>query len=260
MKRVIVAAYGTAGYLLFLFTFLYMIAFVGNLPAPKTIDSGTAGPGLPAVIADLGLIALFGVQHSLMARARAKRWLTRFIPPATERSTYVVLASLILLLLAWQWRPLPGAVWEVKGGLAELISLALFWLGWLIVLVSSFLINHFELFGLQQVYFNLVGKRPAPPRFQTPWLYKLARHPMMLGLLIAFWAAPRLSLGHLLFAAGMTAYILVGIYFEERDLVRYLGDEYAAYQRQTPMLLPLTRRGQAAAPIPQEKSASAHHV
>jgi len=250
MKRIILVAYGVAGYLLFLFTFLYMIAFVGNLAAPKTIDSGTAGPGLPALFADLGLIVVFGVQHSLMARARAKRGLTRLIPAAAERSTYVVLASLILLLLAWQWRPLPGAVWEVKGEPAVLILLGLFWLGWLVVLVSSFLINHFELFGLQQVYFNLVGKRPAPPRFQTPWFYKLVRHPMMLGLLIAFWAAPRMSLGHLMFAAGMTVYILVGIYFEERDLRRQLGGEYAAYQRQTPRLLPLPRPGARQAPTP----------
>src|SRR5258708_5459250 len=241
MKRILLVAYGAAGYLVFLFTFLYMIAFVGNLPVPKTIDSGAAGPSLPAVFVDLGLIAVFGVQHSLMARARAKHGLTRLIPAAAERSTYVVLS--ILLLLAWLWRPLPGAVWDVRSEFAGMILLPLFWLGWLIVLVSSFLINHFELFGLQQVFFNLASKLPAPPRFQTPWFYKLVRHPMMLGLLVAFWAAPRLSLGHLMFAAGMTVYILVGIYFGERDLLRYLGSGYSAYQRQTPMLLHLPLRG-----------------
>ena len=242
MKRFIIAAYGGACYLIFLLTFVYMIAFVGNLVAPKTIDAGEARvPSQFAVFIDLGLLALFGLHHSLMARGPVKSMLARFMPRAMERSTYVLLASLLLLLLAWQWRPIAGVIWEARGSLAVMIWLALFWLGWLIVLISTFLINHFELFGLQQVYFNLIGKRPAQPRFKTPWLYKLVRHPMMLGMLIAFWATPRMSAGHLLFAAGMTAYILAGIWFEERDLVRDLGEAYVTYQRQTPMLLPLAR-------------------
>jgi len=254
MKRVFGVLYGGVSYLLFLLTFLYMIAFIGDLPVPKTIDSGAAGPGLPALLADLGLIALFGIQHSLMARPAAKRWLGRLVPAALERSTYVLLTGLLLLLLAWQWQPLPGLVWEIRGTALAAVIQGLFGLGWLIVLLSSFLINHFELFGLQQVYFNLIGKVPSTPRFQTPWLYKLVRHPMMLGLLIAFWAAPRLSLGHLLFAAGMTAYILVGIQFEERDLAQQLGEDYVAYQRQTPMLIPMPHPNKSTAPAEAARS------
>jgi protein-S-isoprenylcysteine O-methyltransferase Ste14 len=241
MKRIVAALYGAACYALFLFTFAYMIAFVGNLPVPKTIDSGAAGPALTALVVDLGLIALFGLHHSLLARGGAKRRLSRLIPSAVERNTYVLAASLLLLALAWLWQPLPGALWDVRGLAAGLLS-GLFWAGWLIALASSFLINHFELFGLQQAWFNLVGRRPGASPFQTPWLYKWVRHPMMLGLLIAFWAAPRMSAGHLLFTAGMTAYILAGLYFEERDLVRHFGQAYAAYRRQTPMLLPVGRR------------------
>ena len=248
MKRIFIAVYGGACYLLFLLAFTYMIAFLGNLPVPKTIDSGAVGPSLPALFVDLGLIALFGVQHRVMARAAPKTWLGRLIPPAMGRSTYVLLASLILLVLAWQWRPLPGQIWEVRGAVLTAVVQGLFWMGWLIVLASSFLLNHFELFGLQQVYFSLIAKLPAPPRFETPWFYKLVRHPMMLGLLIAFWAAPRMSLGHLLFTAGMTAYILIGIRFEERDLTRQLGEPYRAYQHQTPMLIPLARPHKGASP------------
>ncbi len=257
MKRIFVAAYGGVCYLLFVVAFACMIAFLGDLIGPKTIDSGAAGPSLPALGVDLSLIALFGLHHSVMARSGPKKWLNRLIPAAAERSTYVLLASLILLLLAGLWQPLPGLVWDIRNAVLVGVVQGLFWLGWLIVLVSSFLINHFELFGLQQVYFNLIGKLPASPRFQTPWLYRLVRHPMMLGLLIAFWAAPRLSLGHLLFASGMTVYILIGIQFEERDLKRHLGEAYAAYQRTTPMLIPvaLPSRGEAlGSPLPAKES------
>jgi protein-S-isoprenylcysteine O-methyltransferase Ste14 len=243
MKRILTALYGGACYALFLVTFAYLIAFLGDLAVPKTIDSGAAGPGLAALLVDLGLIGLFGLHHSLMARATAKKRLGRLIPSSVERSTYVLAASLILLLLAWQWRPLPGLVWETRSAGLALVASGLFWMGWLIALASTFLINHFELFGLQQVFLDLTARPPAPSHFQTPWFYKFVRHPMMLGLLVAFWAAPRMTVGHLLFAAGMTLYVLIGIHFEERDLLRHFGEAYADYQRETPMLLPRWRRG-----------------
>jgi len=234
--------YGIVTYLLFLGTFLYAIAFVGNLPVPKTIDSGDGGPIGWALIVNVLLLGLFAVQHSVMARPAFKRWWTRFVPKAVERTTFVLSASLVLLLLYWQWRPIAQPVWFVTNPFGAAIMHTIFWIGWAVVLISTFLINHFELFGLQQVYARLRGRTSPAPTFKTPFLYKRVRHPIYLGFLLAFWAAPTMTVGHLLFAAATTGYILIGIYLEERDLVAVFGDQYRRYRAQVSMLIPLPRR------------------
>jgi protein-S-isoprenylcysteine O-methyltransferase Ste14 len=231
--------YGVIAYLLFLGTFLYAIAFVGNMPVPKTIDSGQAGPIIPALIIDLLLLGIFAIQHSVMARPGFKRWWTRFVPQPVERATYVLLASLALLLLYWQWQPIQQPVWSITGSLGRVVTQAIFWSGWALVLLSTFLINHFELFGLRQVYARLRGKMLPEPVFRTPFLYKRVRHPLYLGFLLAFWATPYMTVGHLLFAIGTTGYILIGIYLEERDLIGLFGDQYRRYQQQVSMLIPM---------------------
>ncbi len=236
--RILAMLYGIISYLVFFVTFLYAIGFVGNLVVPRTIDSGTQGPLLASVLINLLLLALFAVQHSVMARPAFKRWLTRLIPQSIERSTYVLLSSLLLILLFWQWRPLTGTVWDVENALGSALLTAAFWLGWVIVLVSTFLINHFELFGLQQVYQNLKSRPITSPAFQTPWLYRLVRHPIMLGFVIAFWATPEMTVGHLLFALVTTIYILAALQLEERDLTHFHGMTYQQYQQQVPMLVP----------------------
>lgn len=241
--------YGGLVYLVFLATFLYAIAFVGNLPVPKTIDSGEPGFIGAALIVDTLLLGLFAIQHSVMARPAFKRWWTKLVPSPVERTTYVLLASLVLLLLYWQWRPIPEPVWSVINPAGALVLQAVFWIGWGVVLLSTFLINHFELFGLRQVYARLRGRTLPPPVFKTPLFYKNVRHPIYLGFLLAFWATSTMTVGHLLFAVATTGYILIGIYLEERDLMALFGDQYRRYREQVSMLIPLP--GRKAGDLPQ---------
>jgi len=242
MGPILALAYGVAAYFVFLCTFLYAIGFVSGIVVPKTVDTGSPGPIGEALVIDVLLLSLFAVQHSVMARKPFKRWLTQFVPASIERSTYVLLASLALILVFWQWRPIPAIVWEATNSALAMALLGLSLLGWLIVLLSTFLINHFELFGLQQVLLNMIGKDAAEPRFRTPLLYKLVRHPLYLGFIIAFWATPVMTAGHLLFALVTTVYILVAIALEERDLIDLFGDEYRRYRQRVAMLVPFWRR------------------
>jgi protein-S-isoprenylcysteine O-methyltransferase Ste14 len=236
--RRLAVGYGGACYAIFLATLLYAIGFVGNLVVPKSIDSGEAAPPAEALSVDLLLLGLFAVPHSVMARSAFKRWWTRFVPSAIERSTYVLASSLLLLLLFWQWRPMAGVVWEVQQPVTAMALWGLFAAGWLIALVSTLLIDHFDLFGLRQVYLYAAGKPYAPPPFRTPALYRVVRHPLLLGFAIAFWAAPILTWGHLLFAGTTTAYILVGIHLEERDSRRAFGSAYEEYRERVLKLVP----------------------
>jgi protein-S-isoprenylcysteine O-methyltransferase Ste14 len=248
MVRIVGLIYGVVIYLFFLAVFLYTIGFVGNLPQlPKAIDVGGSTAWPAAVVIDVLLLGLFAVQHSVMARLGFKRRWTRIVPESAERSTFVLAASLVIALMLWQWRPLPTVVWNVHGRAAEAALHAMFALGWVTVLAATFLINHFELFGLQQSYDAWRGRRFEPPAFKTPGLYRWVRHPIYLGFVLAFWATPRMTQGHLLFAAATTAYIFVGILFEERDLIARFGELYRDYRRSVPMLVPLLslRRGRS---------------
>jgi len=232
-------SYGLVAYVLFLGTFLYVIAFSGNFIVPKTIDGGTAGPIGRAVAVDLALLGIFAAQHSIMARRAFKRWWTSFVPEALERSTYVLAATLALALMAWEWQPIPEpVVWTVGNGAGATAMWTVFWLGWGVALLSTFLIDHFELVGLRQAALRLTGDVIPEPEFRTPLLYRYVRHPLYFGLVLAFWSVPTMTAGHLLFSAGGTGYILVGIWFEERDLVYQFGDAYRRYRDQVGMLLP----------------------
>ena len=239
MGPILAFAYGAVAYCIFFATFLYAIGFAAGLVVPKAIDDGAQGPTGLALVVNVALLTLFAMQHSIMARKPFKRWWTQFIPAAIERSTYVLLASLSLILVFWQWRLMPAVVWEVSDPTLAMAVLGLSFFGWFIVLFSTFLINHFELFGLQQVVLNLAGRAAADPTFRTPLLYKLVRHPLYLGFMIAFWATPVMTVGHMLFAGVTTAYIFVAIALEERDLIDLFGDEYRRYRQRVAMVVPL---------------------
>lgn len=257
MQRLLILLFGIVAYLVFLPTFLYLIAFVGNLqttaladtiPAlawlvPQSISFGReAGSPALAVIINLALIALFGAQHSIMARSGFKDWLKRSLPGSAERSVYVLISSLVLILLFWQWRAVPATIWSVESAAGQAVLWSIFAAGFGLVFVATFLIDHFDLFGLQQVWSQFRGREARPPKFVTPLFYRIIRHPLYFGFLLAFWSAPLMTVSHLTFAAGMSVYILIGVRFEERDLARHLGENYRRYQQQVPQLIPVPGR------------------
>ena len=238
MKALLSALYSACVYVFFLATFLYAIGFVEGVVTPKTIDSGPVGDAATAVVINLALLGLFGIQHSVMARPAFKRRWTKIVPENSERSTFVLAATLALALLIWQWRPLPALAWSVPPGPLATAITVVSWSGWALLLASTFLISHFHLFGLTQGFTSLLKHKPAEAVFVTPLFYRWMRHPLYVGFILAFWAAPRMSLGHLLFAVGATGYILVGIWFEERDLVAQFGERYLRYRQEVGMLFP----------------------
>jgi protein-S-isoprenylcysteine O-methyltransferase Ste14 len=238
----ILLLYGVVSYLIFFGTFLYAIGFVGCVGVPKCVDTGASVALGHALLIDAALLGAFAVQHSIMARRWFKTWWTRIVPKPAERSTFVLLASLLLILLFWQWQPLSGVVWSVTESTARMVIWVVCALGWLVVLTGTFMIDHFDLFGLRQVWLNFRGRPYKHPPFQTTAFYRYTRNPLMLGFIIAFWAAPTMTLSHLVFAAASTGYILVGIMFEERDHAYFLGEAYQRYRSRTPMLIPMPPR------------------
>ncbi len=249
MSRIAAMLFAILAYAIFFATFLYLIVFVGDFQlATLTVDNGPGGEPITAAVIDLGLIAMFGLQHSIMARQGFKRWWMKIVPPPIERSVYVLAASVMLTILFLFWRPIDGIVWSLNPithpVLNDLIWIV-FWIGWLAVLLSTFLINHFELFGLQQAWYHLRSHEAEPPRFHQPLFYKYVRHPLYLGFFLAFWAAPEMTIGHLLFAAGMSTYVLIAIRYEEHDLISLFGRDYELYRERVGMLTPRFRRRQA---------------
>ena len=242
MKKFIFLLYGIVAYLIFFGTFCYAVGFVSTLAVPKHIDSIPQSPLGYALLVNAGLLTLFALQHSVMARPAFKRWWTQYVPQPIERSTYVLFASICLLLLFWFWQPLGGVVWRVQSETLQKVLIAICLLGFGIVLISTFLINHFDLFGLRQVWFYFTGRKYEPLPFRTPFFYKHVRHPLYLGFMIAFWATPVMTVAHLFFAVMTTGYMLIAIQFEERDLIKHFGIRYQEYRRMAPMLIPFTRR------------------
>ena len=242
MKKYIVIFYGIVAYLVFLIAFLYAIGFVSNIIVPKSIDSGSETTLLYSIFINVILLSVFALQHSIMARPKFKKWFNSIFNQAMERSTYILLSSLALLLIYWQWQPITTIVWETENTVLSGIITGIFFFGWLIVLLSTFMINHFELFGLAQIFDNLKNKQTANPKFQTNYLYKIVRHPIMLGFIIAFWATPTMTVGHLLFALVTTIYIFIAVkYLEEKDLRKFIGEKYETYQKEVPMIVPFTK-------------------
>ncbi|TNE37287.1 MAG: isoprenylcysteine carboxylmethyltransferase family protein [Alphaproteobacteria bacterium] len=239
MGRLLVLCYGLVAYFIFFLTFLYAIGFVGNIFVAKTVDSGAEGPLAMSIIINLLALSVFAIQHTIMARPKFKAWFTKVIPAAAERSTFVLLSSLALILIYWAWQPMLGVVWNVQGTLLGTLLTVLFWFGWLTVLTSTFLINHFDLFGLSQIYANFTKKEFKPTGFRKILFYKLVRHPIMTGFIIAFWSTPMMSTGHLLFSAVTTVYIYIGVkYFEEKDLRSELGEIYHEYAKEVGAFIP----------------------
>lgn len=246
MKKSISFLYGIISYLVFFISFLYAIGFVGGLLVPKGINSGMESNFTESIIINLLLLSLFAIQHSIMARPSFKKWWTTIINPAIERSTFVLLTSLILLLIFWQWRPMTDMIWEVQNETFALVINIVFWAGWLIVLLSTFMINHFHLFGLDQVFNNLRNKQPTGLKFKEVFFYKYVRHPIMTGFIIAFWATPTMTSGHLLFAAVTTLYMIFAVkFFEEKDLKKEIGEAYGSYQKRVPMFFPFPKFGRS---------------
>jgi len=241
MGRIVAFVYGVVAYVIFLGTFLYAIGFVGNILVPKSMDSGATGPFLQALAVDAALLAIFAIQHSTMARPAFKRWARWLIPQPVERSTYVLMASLALMLLFWQWQPLGGVIWQVEDEAARVALRMVFWTGWLTVLVTTFLIDHFDLFGLRQVYLYLRGREYSAIAFRAPGPYNVVRHPLYVGFLLAFWATPTMTATHLVFAVATTCYILIAIQLEEHDLMAHYGETYRTYRERVPMVLPLPK-------------------
>lgn len=240
MKRAIAFLYGIICYLIFFGSFLWLILFLGNFEAyvPATVNGGTAGTLAESLLINLGLIALFGVQHTVMARGWFKKQWTKIVARPVERSTYVLFSSVALVLLLWFWQPLPQTVWEVNATWASLVLQWGFWLGWLILFLSTWMIDHFNLFGLKQVWYHMKRQEPDPPEFMEPGFYKYVRHPLMLGFIIAFWSVPHMTVGHMIFSGGMTLYIIIGVYFEEKSMSQRFGDEYENYRKRVPRFFP----------------------
>jgi protein-S-isoprenylcysteine O-methyltransferase Ste14 len=242
MRKIGALSYGVICYAIFFASFLYLIGFLANFAVPKSIDSGAVGPAGWALLVNAALLVLFGLQHSVMARPAFKRVFTRIVPPAVERSTYVLASSVALILLFWQWRPLPSPIFELEAGVASRALIAVYLLGYAIILYATFLIDHFDLFGLRQVFLRAMGRGYTEKRFATPSLYKRIRHPLYVGWIVTFWATPSFTVGHFLFASIMTAYILVAIPYEERDLAAQLGEPYVRWRERTPAFVPRLRR------------------
>jgi protein-S-isoprenylcysteine O-methyltransferase Ste14 len=241
-KRLAIFFYGVVSYAVFFATFLYAVGFIGNFAVPRTLDSASSGTFMMSLLVDLGLLGLFAIQHSVMARPAFKRWMTRVVPASAERSTYVLASSVALIVMFALWQPLGGVVWTATDPSLRGALWGFFAFGWLLVLVSTFLINHFDLFGLRQVWLQLIGRPYTDLAFRTPGPYAYVRHPLYVGWLFAFWATPTMTVSHLVFAIATTAYILIAIQFEERDLVAHLGEDYRAYRERVPMLIPFTRK------------------